>query len=134
MGLAFGTAAHSLSLSGQGALGPLLPGQSSPSDLRKSRAGCFSPRNIQRLACGARCKEVRLDLLGESVCPYCGVGCRLKFEGANGEVQRVRGVEKAPANLGGLCAKAPSLARPSAATIASPSRNCDSAAMTRFRK
>ncbi len=46
-----------------------------------------------------------MDVLGESVCPYCGVGCRLKFEGINGEVQRMRGVEKAPANLGGLCAK-----------------------------
>ncbi len=46
-----------------------------------------------------------MDLLGESVCPYCGVGCRLKFEGAAGKVQRVRGVEAAPANLGGMCAK-----------------------------
>jgi ferredoxin-nitrate reductase len=46
-----------------------------------------------------------LDLLGESICPYCGVGCRLQFEGSGGEVQRVRGVETAPANLGGLCAK-----------------------------
>jgi ferredoxin-nitrate reductase len=49
--------------------------------------------------------EVRLDLLGESICPYCGVGCRLRFEGTKGLVQRVRGVETAPANLGGLCAK-----------------------------
>ena len=46
-----------------------------------------------------------MDLLGESVCPYCGVGCRLSFEGAGGQVQRVRGVAAAPANLGGLCAK-----------------------------
>jgi len=50
-------------------------------------------------------KEVFLDLLGESICPYCGVGCRLRFEGKNGQVQRVRGVETAPANLGGMCAK-----------------------------
>ncbi len=46
-----------------------------------------------------------MNLLGESVCPYCGVGCRLRFEGENGVVQRVRGVEDAPANLGGICAK-----------------------------
>src|SRR5689334_14452292 len=46
-----------------------------------------------------------LELLGESICPYCGVGCRLAFEGAAGHVQRVRGVDNAPANLGGLCAK-----------------------------
>ncbi len=44
-------------------------------------------------------------MLGESICPYCGVGCRLAFEGAAGEVARVRGVESAPANLGRLCAK-----------------------------
>lgn len=46
-----------------------------------------------------------MDLLGESVCPYCGVGCRLRFEGDKGRVLRVRGVEQAPANLGGICAK-----------------------------
>lgn len=46
-----------------------------------------------------------MELLGESICPYCGVGCRLKFEGENGKVLRVRGVESAAANLGGICAK-----------------------------
>jgi ferredoxin-nitrate reductase len=46
-----------------------------------------------------------LELLGETICPYCGVGCRLKFEGENGKVLRVRGVEEAAANLGGICAK-----------------------------
>jgi ferredoxin-nitrate reductase len=46
-----------------------------------------------------------LAVLGESVCPYCGVGCRLRFEGAGADVTRVRGVEQAAANLGGLCAK-----------------------------
>ncbi len=46
-----------------------------------------------------------MDLLGETICPYCGVGCRLRFEGAKGKVLRVRGVEEAPANLGGFCAK-----------------------------
>jgi ferredoxin-nitrate reductase len=43
--------------------------------------------------------------LGESVCPYCGVGCRLRFEGTPEQITRVRGVELAPANLGRLCAK-----------------------------
>ncbi|HJT78029.1 MAG TPA: nitrate reductase [Gemmataceae bacterium] len=43
--------------------------------------------------------------LGESVCPYCGVGCRLSFEGTAEQITRVRGVEAAPANLGRLCAK-----------------------------
>jgi ferredoxin-nitrate reductase len=43
--------------------------------------------------------------LGESVCPYCGVGCRLRFEGTQRQVERVRGVEAAAANLGRLCAK-----------------------------
>lgn len=48
--------------------------------------------------------------LGENVCPYCGVGCRLRFEGLAGRPTRVRGVETAPANLGGLCAKGAQLA------------------------
>jgi ferredoxin-nitrate reductase len=46
-----------------------------------------------------------LTVLGESVCPYCGVGCRLRFEGSGADVRRVRGVEGAEANRGGLCAK-----------------------------
>ncbi|MCI0682654.1 MAG: nitrate reductase [Gemmataceae bacterium] len=46
-----------------------------------------------------------LAVLGESICPYCGVGCRLRFEGRPGQPERTRGVEDAPANLGGLCAK-----------------------------
>jgi len=46
-----------------------------------------------------------LALLGESVCPYCGVGCRLRVEGLDGQITRVRGVEAAPANLGRVCAK-----------------------------
>ena len=50
-------------------------------------------------------KDFNLGLLGESICPYCGVGCRLKFEGQDGKVLRVRGVETAAANLGGMCAK-----------------------------
>src|SRR5579883_1948303 len=41
----------------------------------------------------------------ESICPYCGVGCRLEFEGPVGSALRVRGVADAPANLGRICAK-----------------------------
>src|SRR4051794_40069291 len=46
-----------------------------------------------------------LALLGETVCPYCGVGCRLRVEGDGDGITRVRGVESAPANHGRLCAK-----------------------------
>jgi ferredoxin-nitrate reductase len=46
-----------------------------------------------------------LPVFGESICPYCGVGCRLGFEGEVGPGLRVRGVSDAPANLGRLCAK-----------------------------
>jgi ferredoxin-nitrate reductase len=46
-----------------------------------------------------------LAVLGETVCPYCGVGCRLRVEGDGAGITRVRGVEAAPANLGHLCAK-----------------------------
>src|SRR5262249_4057527 len=46
-----------------------------------------------------------LHVLGESICPYCGVGCRLRFEGVGAQVLRVRGVQSAAANLGGICAK-----------------------------
>src|SRR5207253_619317 len=47
----------------------------------------------------------RVAELGETVCPYCGVGCRLRLEGDAGGVTRVRGVEAAAANRGRLCAK-----------------------------
>jgi ferredoxin-nitrate reductase len=46
-----------------------------------------------------------LALFGESICPYCGVGCRLQLEGENKRVLKVRGVATAAANLGGICAK-----------------------------
>jgi ferredoxin-nitrate reductase len=46
-----------------------------------------------------------VNVLGESVCPYCGVGCRLRVEGHAGKPERVRGVDDAPANLGAICAK-----------------------------
>ncbi len=43
--------------------------------------------------------------IGESICPYCGVGCRLIFQGNGQQVTQVRGVETASANLGRICAK-----------------------------
>ncbi len=46
-----------------------------------------------------------LSVLGESICPYCGVGCRLQFEGRPGQPERIRGVEDSPASWGRLCAK-----------------------------
>lgn len=45
----------------------------------------------------------------QSVCPYCGVGCRLWMEEAYGELIRVKGVTEATANRGGLCAKGATL-------------------------
>ena len=45
-----------------------------------------------------------MAVLGESICPYCGVGCRLRFEG-DADALRIRGVESAAANLGRICAK-----------------------------
>jgi ferredoxin-nitrate reductase len=59
-----------------------------------------------------------LEILGEAICPYCGVGCRLRLEGKGGRPERVRGVEDAPANLGRLCAKGALLPE----TIATPDR------------
>jgi ferredoxin-nitrate reductase len=50
-------------------------------------------------------EESPVIALGESICPYCGVGCRLRVEGRKGKPERIRGVEDAPANLGGICAK-----------------------------
>jgi ferredoxin-nitrate reductase len=42
----------------------------------------------------------------ESICPYCGVGCRLQIEGSPASGLHIRGVADAPANLGRVCAKA----------------------------
>src|SRR5438874_1341473 len=50
-------------------------------------------------------EDTSLMELGETICPYCGVGCRLRLEGSGGQVTKVRGVEEAAANLGRLCAK-----------------------------
>ncbi|HTU16694.1 MAG TPA: nitrate reductase [Gemmataceae bacterium] len=59
-----------------------------------------------------------MDILGETICPYCGVGCRLRLEGTAERIGRIRGVETAPANLGRLCAKGAQLAP----TIHTPDR------------
>lgn len=59
-----------------------------------------------------------LKEIGECICPYCGVGCRLRIDGAGGRPRRVRGVADAPANLGRICAKGALLAE----TIATPDR------------
>jgi ferredoxin-nitrate reductase len=48
-------------------------------------------------------------VIGEAICPYCGVGCRLWMEAAYGEIMRVKGCAEAPANLGGICAKGATL-------------------------
>jgi ferredoxin-nitrate reductase len=56
--------------------------------------------------------------LGEAVCPYCGVGCRLWGEAAYGQVLRVKACQDAPANLGGICAKGATLPQ----TLHSPDR------------
>lgn len=59
-----------------------------------------------------------MAVLGESICPYCGVGCRLKVEGSEEQITRIRGVESASANLGRMCAKGAQLAP----TIRTPDR------------
>ena len=41
----------------------------------------------------------------ETICPYCGVGCRLQVDGNPATELRIRGVADAPANLGRICAK-----------------------------
>src|SRR5213593_3364315 len=47
--------------------------------------------------------------IGEAICPYCGVGCRLWVEAAYGQVLRVKGCAEAPANRGDICAKGATL-------------------------
>jgi ferredoxin-nitrate reductase len=46
---------------------------------------------------------------GEAICPYCGVGCRLRIDARDGNLVRATGVADAPANLGGICAKGATL-------------------------
>src|SRR5262245_38323147 len=62
-----------------------------------------------------------LTVTGESICPYCGVGCRLAFEGelgVEGAELKVKGVADAPANLGRLGAKGALLGE----TVVTPER------------
>src|SRR5262249_6967230 len=62
-----------------------------------------------------------LPLHGQSICPYCGVGCRLDLEGEVGPYAaslKIRGVADAPANLGRICAKGALLGE----TILAPDR------------
>jgi ferredoxin-nitrate reductase len=54
----------------------------------------------------------------ESICPYCGVGCRLWGESVYNKIIRVKGVADAPANLGGICAKGATLPQ----VVATPDR------------
>ena len=61
---------------------------------------------------------MELPTLGETICPYCGVGCRLRLEGTAEHVDRIRGVENAAANLGRICAKGAQLGP----TIRTPDR------------
>ena len=45
------------------------------------------------------------DARTESVCGYCGVGCRIAVESRDGRVLRIDGVAEAAVNRGHLCAK-----------------------------
>jgi formate dehydrogenase major subunit len=60
---------------------------------------------------GAVTDRDRMGTVGESVtrtrsiCGYCGVGCRVEIDVAEGRVQRVRGVAEAEVNQGHLCVK-----------------------------
>lgn len=45
------------------------------------------------------------DHAADSVCGYCGVGCRVHVEAAAGAVLRIKGVETAAVNHGHLCVK-----------------------------
>jgi assimilatory nitrate reductase catalytic subunit len=44
-----------------------------------------------------------------STCPYCGVGCGVVIDSANGEITNVRGDPDHPANFGRLCTKGSTL-------------------------
>src|SRR5262249_11875602 len=46
-----------------------------------------------------------LTLPGETICPYCGVGCRLQFEGSPAEGLGLRAASDSPASLARMCAK-----------------------------
>lgn len=50
-------------------------------------------------------EHVQPDLAADSVCGYCGVGCRVHIEAKDGVVLRINGVEGAAVNDGHLCVK-----------------------------
>ncbi|MFC4812580.1 molybdopterin-dependent oxidoreductase [Paenibacillus sp. GCM10023250] len=54
----------------------------------------------------------------KSVCPYCGVGCGIVMDVADGRVVKVAGDKTHPANFGRLCTKGAT----SAAAVAEPGR------------
>src|SRR5262245_13496117 len=58
------------------------------------------------------------EIQGETICPYCGVGCRLDLTGSLRTGLKIRGVGDAPANWGRLCAKGALLGE----TLVSPDR------------
>jgi len=66
------------------------------------------PHSGQTTVGDSRAEATRFAL-GEAICPYCGVGCRLRVEAEEGRLVRVSGVVDAPANLGGICAKGATL-------------------------
>ncbi|MFQ5762910.1 MAG: 2Fe-2S iron-sulfur cluster-binding protein, partial [Candidatus Bathyarchaeia archaeon] len=41
----------------------------------------------------------------ETVCPYCGVGCKVRYDLAGDTILRARGVRDSPVNRGMLCVK-----------------------------
>lgn len=48
----------------------------------------------------------------KSVCPYCGVGCGIVMEVADGKIVKVTGDKKHPTNFGRLCTKGSSCGQP----------------------
>jgi formate dehydrogenase alpha subunit len=52
-----------------------------------------------------RLAAVPAESVTQSVCGYCGVGCRIEIEAATNKVLRVRGVAGAAVNRGHLCVK-----------------------------
>ena len=52
-----------------------------------------------------RCEATPAERVTQSVCGYCGVGCRIEIESAGERVVRIRGVPDAAVNRGHLCVK-----------------------------
>ncbi|MGK7876534.1 MAG: formate dehydrogenase subunit alpha [Xenococcaceae cyanobacterium] len=65
---------------------------------------------VDQCPTGAITDRDRLDLtpadtVTQTVCGYCGVGCRLEVEAAQGKVLRINSVQDAEVNRGHLCVK-----------------------------